>query len=254
MGPRKSNSVASGKDDGATAGKVRKVGTSVGGGNHGGTITSSASNKSGTAAAAPPTADVSYTAEERTFLETQLALFTSAKSGVDATKMSREQWLAGLPTLVSATDRLLQAAAEQYQITCRERAAAASANAGASSGVEGSVKHGASTSSGSGNNGGGGGGADVHAHGATAKAGGPRSTPAAGTPAQFMEENAYILAQAQQLQWYPFTYQRWIEVLLEPGRYHTAREDGHLRGDAIQTSLRRCILVTYPLVEGGDFV
>ncbi|AYU79469.1 protein of unknown function - conserved [Leishmania donovani] len=255
MGPRKSNAFASGKDDGAAAGKIRKVG---GNGVGASSATNSASHKHGGAAAATMT-DI-YTNEEKVFLESQLALFTSGgggSGGTDFARMTKEQWFAGLPTLVSATEKLLQAAAEQYQQTCRERAAAAASvngaqNAGSLPSADGSGvgKHGSTANS-------------SHANSCTAEGIAPggaagssdhRSTPAGGTPAQFAEENAYIIAQAQQLQWYPFTYQRWVELLLEPGKHHTACDDGGLRGDAIQTSLRRCILVTYPAVEGGDVI
>lgn len=285
MGPRKSNAFAAGKDDGAAAGKVRKVGGAGGGAGAnttgGGGTSSSHKHSTNAATGTALTADISYTNEERAFLESQLALFPGGKingSGsptntacTDFARMTREQWFTGLPLLVSATEKLLQAAAEQYQLTCRDRAAAAAAAVTAA--AASSTGGGGATAAAVGGGGGAPGGVGEGKHGsmlgssgingasgpdgttaATAAAGtsAPRPTPAAGTPAQFAEENAYIIAQAQQLQWYPFTYQRWVELLLEPGRYHTARDDGRLRGDAIQTSLRRCILVTHPAVEGSD--
>ncbi|AIN98995.1 hypothetical protein LPMP_251320 [Leishmania panamensis] len=261
MGPRKSNAFASGKDDGAAAGKVRKVGGNGVGYN---SVTNSTSHKHGATAA---TTTNIYTNEEKAFLESQLELFTSGgggntskggSGGTDFARMTKEQWLAGLPMLVSATEKLLRIAAEEYQQTCRERAAAATPtngaqNVGSSPSADGGGrgKHGPTSSSGS----------NVNScvtndivSGGAAGSSNQHSTPAAGTLAQFAEENAYIIAQVQQLQWYPFTYQRWVELLLEPGKYHTARDDGRLRGDAIQMSLRRCILVTYPAVEGGDVI
>ncbi|KAG5477264.1 hypothetical protein LSCM4_04482 [Leishmania orientalis] len=260
MGPRKNNAFASTKEEGTASGKARKVGSNGVGGN---STTNTTSRKHGTAAAAT-TADI-YTNEERAFLESQLALFTSAddgsrskggRGGTDFAGMTKEHWLAGMPLLVAATEKLLQAAAEQYQQTCLERAAAATVasgarNASSSPNTDGSggCKHGTLASSSNANSS----STDGVVSGGLAGLSNRRPTPAGGTPAQFAEENAYIIAQAQQLQWYPFTYQRWIELLLEPGKCHTAR-DGRLRGDALQTSLRRCILVTYPAVEGGDSI
>ncbi|GET89229.1 hypothetical protein, conserved [Leishmania tarentolae] len=256
MGPRKTNAFASGKDDGAAAGKVRKISSN---GVGGGSVTNSASYKHG-ATAATTTEDI-YTNEEKAFLESQLELFTSGGGGsggsTDFARMTKEQWFTGLPLLVSATEKLLRVAAEQYQQTCLERAEAAASqngaqNAGSLANADGSGvgKHGSTTSGNHANSGVAEGITSGRAFGSSDY----RSVPAGGTPAQFAEENAYIVAQAQQLQWYPFTYQRWVELLLEPGKYHTACSDGRLRGDAIQTSLRRCILVTYPAVEGGDVI
>ncbi|KAG5477000.1 hypothetical protein LSCM1_05334 [Leishmania martiniquensis] len=252
MGPRKNNTFTSGKEEGTASGKARKVASNGAGVN---STANAASHKHGATA----TADV-YTNEERAFLESQMASFTSGGGGsgsTDFSGMTKEQWLAGLPTLVSATEKLLQAAAEQYQQTCRERAAAAALpangaqNTSSSPSADGNSggKHSATTSSSNANNS----STDGVIPGGMAGPSDRRPTPAGSTPAQFVEESAYIIAQAQQLQWYPFTYQRWVELLLEPGKYHTAR-DGRLRGDALQTSLRRCILVTYPAVEGGDLI
>ncbi|KAG5477530.1 hypothetical protein CUR178_05235 [Leishmania enriettii] len=261
MGPRKNNAFASSKEEGTASGKARKVGSNGVGGN---STTNTTSRKHGTATAAT-TADI-YTNEERAFLESQLALFTSEDDGsrskggggggTDFAGMTKEHWLAGMPLLVTATEKLLQAAAEQYQQTCLERAAAAAVASGArnaspspNSDGSGGGKHGTLASSSNANSS----STDGAVSGGLAGLSNRRPTPAGGTPAQFAEENSYIIAQAQQLQWYPFTYQRWIELLLEPGKCHTAR-DGRLRGDALQTSLRRCILVTYPAVEGGDSI
>ncbi|KAG5502861.1 hypothetical protein JKF63_04631 [Porcisia hertigi] len=256
MGPRKTNAFASGKDDGPAAGKVRKVGAN---GVPSSTATGNTNQKQGADITATR-ANISYTNEERSFLESQLTLFTSAgggSCGTDFASMTKEQWMAGLSTLVSATEKLLQVAAEEYTKTCREHTAAvATANgalqSGFSSGVDGcgGGRHGTTPSSSDAN----GPAADGIALGEAAGSLDPRSSPAAGTPAQFAEENAYIIAQAQQLQWFPFTYQRWVELLLDPCKHHTAGSTGRLRGDAIQASLRRCILVTYPAVEGGDLI
>ncbi|KPI87252.1 hypothetical protein ABL78_3647 [Leptomonas seymouri] len=266
MGPRKNNAAAAGKDDSSAVAKMRKL-------NPTGPHTTSGSSSSGKHVSANvAAADVGYTSEERAFLESQLSLFHSYKSnagantsgaaaGADLTSMTQERWMAGLPLLLSATEKLLHVAAGQYGITCKNRAAAAAqrsgGGAGSPPGPSASTREkdtsfsdvakpmpnsGHSTLSIT----------DAVLPELNADLPAPRPTPAAGTAAQFAEENAYILSQAQQLQWYPFTYQRWLELLLDPGKYHTAKNEGRLRGDVIQASLRRCILVTYPIVDGGD--
>lgn len=267
MGPRKNNAAAAGKDDGAALGKMRKV-NPPGSSAH----ASAASGGNRQASTSAAVVEIGFTGEERAFLESQLALFaTTNKSatsggspaGTDFSAMTKERWIAGLPVLVSTTEKLLRTALEQYQITCKNRAAAAAAQRGAGGGTSPAPGPSANTAerdisfsdmsrhSASHNN--------MSITEAVLPAISPnlpstRPTPAAGTAAQFAEENAYIIAQAQQLQWYPFTYQRWLELLMDPGRYHTAKDEGRLRGDAIQASLRRCILVTYPAVEGGDCI
>ncbi|KPA79592.1 hypothetical protein ABB37_05397 [Leptomonas pyrrhocoris] len=274
MGPRKNNAAAAGKDDGSAMGKMRKI-------NPAGASTSTTGNSTSnrhlnTKAAVD---DIGYTNEERAFLESQLTLFQSSKNmneantssnaaRTDFAAMTKERWLTGLPLLLSATEKLLQAAAEQYQITCKNRAAAAAAAAATQRAAGGAgptslppinthEKEASFSDVGKPTPGIGSNNLSI-TDGAlpamNASSAAPRPTPAAGTAAQFTEENAYIRSQAQQLQWYPFTYQRWLELLLEPGKYHTAKDEGRLRGDAIQASLRRCILVTYPAVEGGDFI
>lgn len=278
MGPRKSNAAALGKDDGAALGKMRKINPT--GPNNTGSSSNSNANKRAIT-------DFGLTSEECAFLEAQAALFNGGKNagngttssssstansassaGTDFAAMTKERWMAGLPLLISATEKLLHVAAEQYELTCKNRAAAAAAaaasrSAGGTSPTPGPSSNNAHEKDGS---------IDEMSR-PTAGHGGnnlsiaeaalpvmnmnlppPRPTPAAGTAAQFAEENAYIIAQAKQLQWYPFTYQRWVELLLDPGKYHTAKDEGRLRGDAIQASLRRCILVTYPAVEGGDCI
>lgn len=86
--------------------------------------------------------------------------------------------------------------------------------------------------------------------------------PPAGSPAQFVEENAYLVEQLKQLPQCPFTVERLAEILSQPFMYHSSK-DGKLKPEALQASLRRCILVTYPVVvsvsadgvgdrEGGD--
>lgn len=270
MGPRKNNAAAAGKDDGAALGKMRKV--SPGGQlSFTATATSGSSNSRQANPTSSAVVDLGYTNEERTFLESQLAIYATQKggstAGADFAAMTKERWQAGLPVLIAATEKLLRAASEQYQVTCRNRAAAAVTQRPGNGG--GAAGGGANPAAGATANGPekDGSFADVgrrspsHNNMSITEAVLPamslaapamRPTPAAGTAAQFAEESAYILAQAQQLQWYPFTYQRWLELLLEPGKYHTAKDEGRLRGDAIQASLRRCILVTYPAVEGGD--
>jgi hypothetical protein len=261
MGPRKNNATAAGKDDGVALGKMRKINTTNGN-----------SNKlDGNSSAV---ADVGYTNEERVFLESQLSLFHANKgatsggiptAATDYAAMTKERWMSGLPLLISATEKLLRLAADQYQITCTNRAAAAATQKPAAGGVGPTAgpsgnaherdasfseigrptpNHGNNNAS----------MMDGALSATPANLPAARPTPAAGTAAQFVEENAYILAQAQQLQWFPFTYQRWLELLLDPGKFHTAKSEGRLRGDAIQASLRRCILVTYPAVEGGDCI
>ncbi|CAD2217297.1 hypothetical protein AGDE_04070 [Angomonas deanei] len=72
-----------------------------------------------------------------------------------------------------------------------------------------------------------------------------KTSPPAGTVAEFEEENKYIKNQLSQLQWAPFSIPRLCELLLSPATHHL-NKDGVLRGDALQASLRRCVLVLYP--------
>lgn len=74
----------------------------------------------------------------------------------------------------------------------------------------------------------------------------------AGTKAQFLAENEYLMEQLRQMQWCPFTCERLLELLSDPGR-HCMSKSGTLRGELLQAALRRCILVTFPAAwAAGD--
>lgn len=62
----------------------------------------------------------------------------------------------------------------------------------------------------------------------------------------FAAENAYILEQLELLHAPPFTLQRLCEILLLPSQHRTTIA-GVLRGDVLQTAIRRCVLVA-PIV------
>ena len=59
----------------------------------------------------------------------------------------------------------------------------------------------------------------------------------------FAAENAYILEQLELLHAPPFTLQRLCEILLQPSAYHTSHATGKLRGELLQSAVRRCVLV-----------
>lgn len=241
MGPRKSQSPSAMKEEPNAKGRKSVSGKSGPAG--GGSSTSAAAH------------DVRYTSEENAFLEAQLQLFKNGSFPPSGT--SRDNWAAALPSLISITEKLLKASADQYAVVYAERAAATIGagqgvtNGPSSNGGDTTEKQGGATSAMAPP-------PSVHGYNVNTSCGNigtgtSVSQPllAAGTPSQFIEENAYLVAQARQLQWYPFTYQRWLEILQNPAALHSSKDRGHLRGDALQASLRRCILVTYPAVDVG---
>lgn len=156
-----------------------------------------------------------YTNEERTCLAT---LQTSlAKSAVkDIPSLSKESWAATVALLAGATEKLLKIAAENYETTLQ-----ATPN----------KENGPST-------------APISSNSLTAV---PSSlTGPAGSTTQFVDENTYLVDQMKLQPFCPFTIQRIVEILQDPFIQHVG-VDGRLRGDALQASLRRCVLVTYPM-------
>ena len=69
------------------------------------------------------------------------------------------------------------------------------------------------------------------------------NTPSGTDMENFTAENAYILEQLELLHAPPFTLQRLCEVLLQPSAYHTSAVTGTLRGELLQSAIRRCVLV-----------
>lgn len=151
-----------------------------------------------------------------------------------------------VPRLTALTEKVLAVAAAQYLAGYKDMTTAreASLNGGGGVGVGSSSNVIA----------GGGGGGDGYGNagsmmrngntgGDGGGGGGGGGAPPAGTPAQFAEENAYLVDQLRQIPQCPFSVERLAEILADPP---TARPA------ALQAALRRCILVTYPVIVAMD--
>ncbi|KAH9599537.1 hypothetical protein LSM04_005280 [Trypanosoma melophagium] len=70
----------------------------------------------------------------------------------------------------------------------------------------------------------------------------------------FLEENTYIVEQLQLQQWPFFTLPRLLELLANPFIYNSDAE-GKLRGEKLQAAIRRCVLVSAPMItsEVNDY-
>ncbi|KEG06224.1 hypothetical protein DQ04_15151010 [Trypanosoma grayi] len=64
---------------------------------------------------------------------------------------------------------------------------------------------------------------------------------------RFLEENTYIVEQLRLQQWPFFTLPRLWEVLADPFKYNTNAR-GRLRAEKLQAAVRRCVLVSSPLL------
>jgi len=60
---------------------------------------------------------------------------------------------------------------------------------------------------------------------------------------QFAAENIYLAEQLELFPNAPFTLQRLCEILCEPSKHHATR-DGRIRGEVLQSAIRRCVLVS----------
>ncbi|CCW63377.1 unnamed protein product [Phytomonas sp. EM1] len=186
----------------------------------------------------PAPTDLPYTGEEKAFL----ASLRSPSSGGATLAKVAETWGSGtaLEMLAGITEKILGVAAERFLL---EQQHAGNARIGSSPSAGGgdpvNDEDGMRSS------------LVPETNSMAAMISGIPSFSTPLTPAQFAEENAYILEQLRTFPECPFTVQRLVEILENPFRHYAGAKDGGLRAEALQKAIRRCVMVTYPFTTGG---
>ncbi|EAN84836.1 hypothetical protein, conserved, partial [Trypanosoma cruzi] len=163
--------------------------------------------------------EVPYTEEEKTFLLEQLVALSQEQQ--ERQHDDDDKWTrTTVPLLVSMLEKVLQLAADNYEDDSNNNNISNSAGTTTTAATNQKPKGG----------------------GATTLAAKPLSKMEC-----FLEENDYIIEQMQQQQRPFFTLPRLLEILADPFIYNRDAA-GKLRGGKLQAAVRRCVLVSYPLL------